>query len=65
MEGGSILKLECKHIVLESHLEKLNLYGAVGLMRALPLVDTQQKNGKAACNFLEPFFYFYIYLLFM
>ncbi|WMV09910.1 hypothetical protein MTR67_003295 [Solanum verrucosum] len=33
-------ELECKNLVLELHLEKFSLYGAAGLLRASPLVET-------------------------
>lgn len=32
--------LKCKYLELELHLEKFNLYGAAGLLRASPLVET-------------------------
>ncbi|KAK4708332.1 hypothetical protein R3W88_029257 [Solanum pinnatisectum] len=35
-----IPELECKHLVLELHLEKFNLYGAAVLLQASPLVET-------------------------
>ncbi|KAH0730391.1 hypothetical protein KY289_001579 [Solanum tuberosum] len=39
-KGVPIPELECKHLELELHLEKFSLYGAAGLLRALPLVET-------------------------
>ncbi|XP_015076024.1 putative F-box/LRR-repeat protein At3g18150 [Solanum pennellii] len=39
-KGVPIPELECKHIVLKLHLEKFSLYGAAGLLRASPLVET-------------------------
>ncbi|XP_049398023.1 putative F-box/LRR-repeat protein At3g18150 isoform X2 [Solanum stenotomum] len=39
-KGVPIPELECKHLVLELHLEKFSLYGAAGLLRASPLVET-------------------------
>ncbi|KAG5632775.1 hypothetical protein H5410_004492 [Solanum commersonii] len=39
-KGVPIPELECKNLVLELHLEKFSLYGAAGLLRASPLVET-------------------------
>ncbi|KAG5632772.1 hypothetical protein H5410_004489 [Solanum commersonii] len=39
-KGVPIPELECKHLVLELHLEKFSLYGAADLLQASPLVET-------------------------
>ncbi|OIT28365.1 PREDICTED: F-box protein At5g03100-like [Nicotiana attenuata] len=39
-EGVQIPELKCKYLTLELHMDKFNLYGVAGLLRALPHVET-------------------------